>query len=582
MHTSQQSQADNDVNQPIPPIPLTPLPNSNNGFDHDEDETKVEAEDQHSMSSSPPPGSRKKQGWRFHLIFVALCLTVFLAALDTSIISTALPTIARDLNSEKLYVWTINSYLLASSAVEPQFGQAANIFGRRVLMILAVLLFALGSGLSGGASSTAMMIAGRTLQGVGGGGINTMAEIIVCDLVSLRERGKYVGLIGAVWAVAAVVGPVVGGAFSQHVTWRWVFYINLPLVGVSLALLIPFLQLRYKREGSIRDRLARIDFLGNTILVLSVIAILLALTWGGTEHPWASWRTIVPLVLGAVGLAAFLFYESTPFCKEPTMPMRLFSNRTSSAAFLMSFIHGMLLYWSCYFLPVYFQAIKDASPTRSGVMLFPIATVTAPFGVMAGILITVTGHYRVFHFVGFGLMTIGLGLFTLLDVQSSTGYWVGFQIIFGAGTGLVFTSCLPTILAALPESEVATATATWTFLRSFGSVWGVAIPSAIFNTRVNTLVSRVSSGSVRAALVDGGAYEHATAAYIRTFDADPALKSTVMGIYVDALKTVWQASIAFAGVGFLIALLVKQLKLREELNTEFGLEVKEDDGSSAD
>ncbi|KAL6232482.1 hypothetical protein BDW75DRAFT_247150 [Aspergillus navahoensis] len=521
------------------------------------------------MADSQPP----KKRWRFAIIFCTLCVTAFLSALDTSIISTALPTIAADLNSETLYVWTINSYLLASTAVQPLFGQAANIFGRRSLTLLSVALFALGSGVAGGASNTAMLIAGRTVQGVGGGGINTMVEIVVCDLVSLRERGKYVGLIGSMWAIGSVVGPILGGALAQHVSWRWIFYINLPLAGVALALLIPFLRLRYQREGNLLDRLRRVDYVGNAILILAVVAILLALTWGGTLHAWSSWRTLVPLILGFIGLIAFLIYEATPAVKEPTMPMRLFANRTSSATFVMSFVHGLLLYWVCYFLPVYFQAVLDASPTRSGIMLFPIATTTAPFGVLAGILITVTGHYRVFHFAGFALMAVGCGLFTLLDDQSSTGDWVGFQILFGVGAGFLFTSCLPAILAALPESEVATATATWTFLRSFGSIWGTAIPSAVFNSRVNSMLHTIPNEATRAWLVNGGAYEHATKAFLRGYRSSPEWPA-ILNVYLDSLKLVWYVSIAFAGIGVPIATLVKGLHLREEVSSEFGLETK--------
>ncbi|RMD44218.1 hypothetical protein DV735_g781, partial [Chaetothyriales sp. CBS 134920] len=516
--------------------------------------------------------SSPRKGWRFNVIFSALCMTTFLAALDTSIISTALPTIAAALGSQTLYVWTITSYLLASTAVQPLFGQAADIFGRRYLTLISVVLFALGSGIAGGAHNTAMMIAGRAVQGVGGGGISVMVEIVVCDLVSLRERGKYVGLIGSMWAIGSVVGPVTGGALSQHTSWRWIFYINLPLSGAALALLVPFLRLQYRREGTVVDRLKRVDYIGNTILILAVTAVLLALTWGGTLHPWSSWRTIVPLLLGLIGLLGFLIYEGSVVAgKEATMPMILFTNRTSATTYLLSFLHGIILYWACYFLPVYFQAVKGASPTRSGIMLFPIALTTAPFGVIAGILITVTGHYRPFHFLGFALMTVGCGLFTLLDADSSTGSWVGFQIIFGVGAGFVFTSCLPAILAALPESEVARATATWSFLRSFGSIWGTAIPSVIFNSQVNKLAtSYIPDASTREMLMDGGAYEHASASFLRSYDNSP-LKADILRVYVDSLRLIWYVAIAFAGIGFPLALFVKGLHLRDELNTDFGM-----------
>lgn len=347
-----------------------------------------------AMADLQKPKPHKK-GWRFVVIFCALCMTAFLSALDTSIISTALPTIAADLNSETLYVWTISSYLLVSTAVQPLFGQAANIFGRRSLTLLSVMLFLLGSGIAGGAFST---------------------------------------------------------------------------------------------------------------------------------------------------------------------------------SFLLTFLHDILLYCACYFLAVYFQAVLNASLTRSGIMLFPIATTTAPFGVVAGILITASGHYRVFHFAGFALMAIACGLFTLLDASSSTGSWVGFQILFGTGAGFIFTSTLPAILAALPESEVATATATWAFLRSFGSIWGTAIPSAVFNSSVNPLLYTVPDEAARAWLKDGGAYQHAAREFLRTVRDTPVWPG-VLNVYIDALRVVWYVSIAFAGIGVPLAFFIKGLHLREEVNTEFGMEI---------
>ncbi|KAM4057562.1 major facilitator superfamily protein [Hirsutella rhossiliensis] len=536
----------------------------------------MDASPRQEKSRATDNGGANK-GPRFWLVFAAIALTTFLAALDTSILSTALPTIAAALGSEELYLWITNAYLLASTATIPIFAQAANIYGRRSLTLLAVCLFALGSGLCGGASSTAMMIAGRAVQGIGGGGILTMSEIVICDLVSIRERGLYAGVIGGIWAIAAVVAPILGGAFAQGSSWRWIFYLNLPISGLALALLALFLELHRPPAGPLRDQLARIDWGGSAILIASVASVVLALGWGGTRYPWSSWRVALPLVLGLAGHVAFFAYQAAPWLREPTMPLRIFGNRTSALCLVISFLHSMLLFWACYFLPVYFQAVREASPMRSAVMLFPIATTSAPAGVLAGVFITKTGRYRVWQLLGLGLMSLGCGMCNLLNATSPTGQWVGFQLLLGFGFGFVFTSTLPPILASLAESDVATATGAWTFLRNFGSVWGLAIPGAIFNTYSSNAASRVSNPVVREMLVDGGAYERATKQFMLTLDGSPGLKSEVAQLYVDGLRVMWQASIAFALLAFACALFVPTVELRDELNTEFGL--KEGAGS---
>ncbi|KAI6762507.1 hypothetical protein HG530_008487 [Fusarium avenaceum] len=321
----------------------------NNGTPSPEgDMPQLEKQSPPDQAPAPAPTPNKK-GARFWLLFVAIALTTFLAALDTSIISTALPAIAADLGSDS------------------------------TLTLIAVCIFTLGSGLCGGAHNTAMMVGGRAVQGLGGGGILTMSEIVVCDMVSIRERGMYAGIIGGVWAIAAVVAPVMGGAFAQNISWRWIFYINLPIAGVSLIALGLFLKLARPPSGTLKHQMARIDWGGSILLIGSVTSLVLALSWGGSEHPWSAWQTIVPLIIGLIALIAFFVYQGSPWLKEPTMPLRLFGNRTSSTFLIISFIHSLLLYWICYFLPVYFQAVKEASPTRSAVMLFTPQHELCPF-----------------------------------------------------------------------------------------------------------------------------------------------------------------------------------------------------------
>ncbi|KAJ5332963.1 Major facilitator superfamily domain [Penicillium brevicompactum] len=537
--------------------------------------------DEHQHSEAPAAHTEgiapsKKKPWQFWAVFPALCMTTFLSALDTSILSTALPTIALDINAGESYVWITNSYILSSTVVLPLFGQTANIFGRRWLLILSVLIFALGSGLAGGAKNTVQIIAGRTIQGIGGGGINTLVDTVICDLVPLRQRGKYVALMAAVWAVGTVIGPVLGGAFAEHTSWRWIFYINLPLCAVSLVLLVLFLRVSYPRSGgTIWQQLRRVDYVGNAIFTATVVAVLLALSWAGVDYPWSSWRVLVPFVLGLAGLFLFYAHQQSRFCPEPSLPTKLFSSGTAVCALWIAFIQSVLLYWVGYFLPIYFQAIRSSTATESGLFVLPITAAIAPLGIITGVLIASTGKYRPYHFLGYICLTTATGLFSILDDNSPTRDWAGFQILFGAGSGMIFSSTLPPIQASLPESDMATATATWAFMRSFGCIWGIAIPTTVFNTRIQGLLYRISDVSLREKLANGGAYAMASRGLLRTLKDTPQLMAEVLSVYQDSLRWVWWIAIPFGGIGFLLCIPIRQLVLSEDLNTEFGLQVGE-------
>lgn len=265
-----------------------------------------------------------------------------------------------------------------------------------------------------------------------------------------------------------------------------------------------------------------------------------------------------------------MFFQGSRWCLEPTTPLYLFSNRTAASTYLLSFLHGIVLYWVSLFLPVYFQAVLEASPEQSGIDLFASVVPMVPFAIVGDIIISATGRYKDLLVAGFIAMSVGMGLFTILDDKTTIVVWVVFQVVLAISSGVALIATLPAILASLPESDVATATATWAFLRSFGSIWGVSIPSAIFNARFNHLAYRISDEKLRSMLYNGGAYQLATRRFLTSLDPTPVVE--VISVYVDSLKLVWQVGIAFTVIGVPISLLLKSLKLRYELDTEYGFE----------
>ncbi|KAI4859647.1 MFS general substrate transporter [Hypoxylon rubiginosum] len=517
-----------------------------------------------STTDAKPPSSRK--GVQFWLVFLSLCFAGFVAATDSTIIFTALPTISNELGGQAQYIWLGNAYVFSSTAIQPLYGQLANIFGRRYPMIVSVALFALGSGIAGRANTSAMFISGRLVQGLGAGGMVMLIDLIVCDLLPLRERSTYLGAVLGACAVGSLVGPVIGGAIVTRTTWRWAFWINLPICAVTLASMIPFLRLSWKRSPSWMHSLLRIDYLGNIIFIGSITSILIGLVQGGIVYPWGSWRTILPLVVGFVGWAVFFVQQN--FCAEPTMPLRLFAHRTSAIVYPQDFVVSVLLEWAIYILPLYFQSQLSASALTSGLDILPINAFMIPTGAVAGAILTKTGRYKPLHWAGFGVLAISCGLLSTMSSSTSTVAWAWFEILAGIGIGLPLTTQLPAIQAVLPESDTAISTSTYSFVRSFGFVWGATIPSIVFNSRVNAMLDSVDDSNVRAAPANGGAYSFALSVKNLT---GPTLEQTLY-VYKEAMRIVWLVGLAFALVGFLLVFAEKHIDIRITLETEFGLE----------
>ncbi|KAB5595945.1 Glycerol-3-phosphate dehydrogenase [Ceratobasidium theobromae] len=517
----------------------------------------VDTGDQSTIADAP----RKKDA-RFWLIFVALCVSTFLSALELTSVSTALPTIVEELKGHE-FAWIGSAYTLGSTAFMPMSGGLAEIFGRRSIMITSLVIFAIGSAVCGAAPNMSALIAGRTIQGIGGGGILTLTDIIVADLVPLADRGPYLGIVGAVWAVASAIGPPVGGAFAET-NWRWLFYINLPISGVAMVLVLLFLRLHTPTE-SFSQKIRRIDWIGNFLVIGSTTSTIIALTWAGAQHPWKSYQVLVPLLIGLSGLAATFVYEFN-WATEPILPRQLLWNRTSLSGYLGTFVHGLLMVGIIYYLPIYFQAVKGVSPIKSGIDMFGIAFTVAPFAILTGISTVVFNRYRPQNYVAWVIITVGLGLLSMIKADSSKASWVGYQVIIGIGGGILYASTNFPILAPLPVSLNASALALLAFIRTFAGTYGVAIGSSVLQTELGKrLPSEFSS------LFPGGT-DIAFSAIPFVKGLEEPLRSQVRVAFAESLAVLWRVFIGISGAGFLSVLLMKEVKMSGETDEKWGME----------
>ncbi|KAJ2981673.1 hypothetical protein NUW58_g6630 [Xylaria curta] len=523
-----------------------------------------------TTDSKPEAGTG---GLRFWAVMVGLWLAAIVSALDGSVVSTALPTIVREIGLGGDYVWAANIYFLTTAAFQPFFGQLADLWGRRWLFIGTNVIFVLGSGLCAGANSPAMFIAARGVQGIGGGGINMLLDLIVCDLVPLRERGKYMGLLFGVATLAAAVGPLIGGALTNAGAWRWIFWINLPIGGVCIVITFLFLKVTHRKEGNWLDRLRRVDWIGTLILVGSTVSVLWALAYGGSLKPWSDGTIIATLVVGLVGLGLFIIWQGTPLCNTPQVPLRLFKSRTSSVGFFLTFSNTLLAIWVVYVFPIYLQAVRGYSALWSGIWLLPYVLIFPFASGIGGNLMAKTGRYKPIHLAGFAFCTLACGLCIILDENSHGALIVFFQIFWSIGTAFPIACLLTAVQAELTEKDNAASTAAWAFIRSYGTIWGVTIPTAVFNDRFDQLLYMIEDSAAHDRLGSGQAYAEASASLTSSFGG--ATRSQILHVYNESLRRVWQIGIVFAGVSLLATFLEREVELREEVNTDFALEKKE-------
>ena len=498
-------------------------------------------------------------------VLSGLMVGLLLAALDQTIVSTALKSIVEDFDGLAHYTWVVTAYLLTSTASTPLYGKISDLYGRRPVFQFAIITFLIGSFAAGASTGMEQLIAFRAVQGLGAGGLMSLTFVIIGDIISPRERGKYQGYFGGVWGLSSVAGPLLGGYFSDHAQilgvsgWRWIFYINLPFGIAALILTSIFLHIpKVKREHSI-------DYLGALLLVSGVSSLLLGLSVYGPQDGWQNSKTLLTIAAAFVLMLLFIFQESR--AKEPIIPLTLFKNHTFSVTSVMAFIIGAGMFGAIIMLPLYFQIVKGDSATSAGLKLIPFMIGIVTFSIVSGKLITKHGHYKRFPIMGLSLMTVGL--FMLSTLTQTTPFWqlAIYGIFVGAGLGL----SMQTIVIALQNSvefrDLGVATSANTFFRSIGATMGVALFGTVYASRLaHNLPIEIEKlrASNPAALV-GATPEKFEAlkdntAVLQTFT--PELQAGIINAFVNSFHVVFLTSVPITIIGFFIAFMLRETPLR--------------------
>jgi EmrB/QacA subfamily drug resistance transporter len=498
---------------------------------------------------------------RLWLILGALLLGMLLAALDQTIVSTALPTIVGDLHGGSHLAWVVTAYLLSSTVSTPLWGKLGDQYGRKIFFQASIVIFLIGSALCGLSQTMTELIAFRALQGLGGGGLMVGAQTIIGDVVSPRERGRYMGLFGAMFAVATVIGPLIGGLCVTYLSWRWVFYINLPF-GI-LALFVTGAVL----PGHLRRVHHKIDYAGTGVLAGAATSLILFLSLGGISWPWRSAPSYVTLGIGLVLTVVFVFVERAAI--EPVIPMRLFRIRVFSAASSIGFVMGFAMFGALTFLPLFLQNVKLVSPTVSGLRILPLMVGMLGASVTSGRLVTRWGRYKVFPIVGTALMTLGAYLMSFVD--ASISFWVmsAYMFIFGLGLGLIMQVLVVAVQNAVEYQDLGVATSASTFFRMIGGSFGTAVFGAIyaivFNRAIASTLAKVPPAVLRS--FNPATLSPSLLEKLKSTAAGLAFFNQYIGAVTHAVQTVFLVAVPISFVAFLLSWLLPEVELRKTVST---------------
>ena len=502
----------------------------------------------------PAAGTEHPETTRVRVVIGALMLVMLLSALDQTIVSTALPTIVGDLGGLDHLSWVVTAYLLALTVVTPLYGKLGDLYGRKIVLQGALVIFLIGSALCGLAQGMAELIAFRALQGLGGGGLMVGAQAAIGDVVSPRERGRYMGLFGAVFGVASVAGPLLGGFLTSNLSWRWIFYVNLPLGVLALGVLAVALP-------SAAERVAhRIDYLGAGLLAAGLSALVLLTTLGGNSYAWDSAFVVGLGVLAVAALVGFVAVERR--ASEPVLPPQLFRNRVFNVTSAIGFVIGLAMFGALTYLPLFQQVVRGQTPTESGLQLVPLMAGLLVASIGSGQIITRTGRYKPFPIAGTAIAAIGMLLLSGLDADTTTVQAGLYMLVFGFGLGLVMQVLVLAVQNAVPYEQLGVATSAATLFRSIGGSLGTAILGAIFSNR---LASELASTLPTGAATDRLAAGNANPAQLGHLPAP--LRNDYVGAFTDAFSTVFLIGAAIVAVAFLLTWLLEERPLRQTVET---------------
>ncbi|MFJ1785855.1 MFS transporter [Streptomyces anulatus] len=495
---------------------------------------------------SPGPDEAGISPRRVRMVFLGLMLTLLLAALDQMIVATALPKIVGELHGLEKMSWAVTAYLLASTIVLPLYGKLGDLFGRKGVFQFAIVVFIIGSALAGWSRTMDELIAFRAVQGIGGGGLMIGVQAIIADIVPARERGRYMGLIGAVFGLASVAGPLLGGFFTDHASWRWCFYINVPFGLVTLAVIAVVLKLP---RPAVRPRL---DVLGAVLLAVASTCLVLVTSWGGTEYAWGS-TTILGLAAGAV-VTTVLFVAAEHRAAEPIIPLRLFRDSVFNVTGLVGAVVGIALFGAASYLPTYLQMVDGASATESGLLMLPMMMGIVGGSIVSGQLITRTGRYRIYPILGSAVSVVGMWLLSLLEADTSPLAYSFYQAVLGIGIGLVMSVLVLAVQNSVRPSDLGTATSANNYFRQIGGSVGAAIFGTLFAGRLSDALGvRLPAG---AELPDP---ESITPQIVHAME--PALRDAYIQAYVDAMPRIFLYLVPVLVLGLILAFFLKEKPL---------------------